>query len=226
MNARYTAIEPKPHKAKYLRLDPSDMDLNHLYTDLDIVEAIRKGGKAEEEAIRVLYQQHFESLCMNIVNNNGSEQDADDIFQETMIAFIQSVKMNKFRGDSSIKTFLFALNRNIWRNELRRRGRSNNRERVYEMDARDVEDGVNRSLELRQASQQLAALMEKLGENCRQILLQFYYENRSMKEIVLTLAYENEQVVRNKKSKCLKKLAEMIGGDSNLIQQLKTLLHG
>ena len=41
-----------------------------------------------------------------------------------------------------------------------------------------------------------------------------------MKEIVLHLHYENEQVVRNKKYKCLKRLEQMINEKPICLQQL------
>jgi hypothetical protein len=40
------------------------------------------------------------------------------------------------------------------------------------------------------------------------------------------LDYENEQVVRNKKYKCMKQLEQMIKDDPALKQTLKNLLHG
>ena len=49
-----------------------------------------------------------------------------------------------------------------------------------------------------------------MGESCRKILSLFYYENLSMKEIVSQMHYENEQVVRNKKYKCLQQLTDKI----------------
>jgi hypothetical protein len=47
-----------------------------------------------------------------------------------------------------------------------------------------------------------------------------------MKEIQAQLPYENEQVVRNKKSKCLKKLEQLVKNNKQLHQQLKQFLHG
>ena len=38
----------------------------------------------------------------------------------------------------------------------------------------------------------------------------FYYENLPMKEILEKTEYETEQVVRNKKYKCLKQLEQML----------------
>jgi len=69
-------------------------------------------------------------------------------------------------------------------------------------------------------------LVGQLGDTCKKILLAFYYENLSMREILDLLDYENEQVVRNKKYKCLKQLEKMILEKPILKQTLKNLLHG
>ena len=69
-------------------------------------------------------------------------------------------------------------------------------------------------------------VLETLGDHCKKILVLYYYENQSMKEILAALHYENEQVVRNKKYKCLKKLEELIKNKPGLYQQLKNLLYG
>ena len=67
-------------------------------------------------------------------------------------------------------------------------------------------------------------VMESLGETCKKILLAFYFQNLAMREILKTLEYENEQVVRNKKYKCLKQLEQMMAAQPGLVKSLKSLL--
>jgi RNA polymerase sigma factor (sigma-70 family) len=201
------------------------MDLKNPLTDELLIQLISKGGPDEDEAIRALYVQYFDGLCKQVVFNGGRDEDGQDIFQETVIAFLHSVKQGRFRGEASIKTYLYAMNRNIWRNEMRSRDRSSLREKNDEGMERKEEFSGAKGLEKKQVSQQLVGLLETLGENCKQILMQFYYEGRSMKEIVATTTYENEQVVRNKKSKCLKKLADMLRERPYLVEQLQTFLN-
>lgn len=179
-----------------------------------------------ERTISYLYKTHYESLAKYILHNSGSEQDAEDIFQEVVVMFIRSVQLKKFRGESSIKTFLFSLNRNTWLNELKRRGRADAREQKYELTASAEHNAADRMIEHREGHQLVMDTMEKLGDDCKQILLLYYYENMSMKEIVEETHYENEQVVRNKKYKCMKKLEEMITNNKLLYKQLKAMLHG
>jgi hypothetical protein len=52
----------------------------------------------------------------------------------------------------------------------------------------------------------------------------FYYENLSMKEILEHQPYDNEQVVRNKKYKCLLQLTELIKDHPLIGRQVKELI--
>lgn len=195
------------------------------YTDAEIIDNLSHNREVDL-SLKYLYRSHYEFLGRYVVNNNGSWDDAQDIFQEVMVAFINLVKAGKFRGESSIKTFLYSLNKNIWLNELKKRGRTQLREMKYETSSEKTEHGVSAALEAREANAGLMKVMEELGETCKKILLLYYYENQSMKEILTSLNYENEQVVRNKKYKCLKRLEELLTENKSLYHQLKNLLHG
>jgi RNA polymerase sigma factor (sigma-70 family) len=195
------------------------------FADADLITSLMN-NTGTDAAIRFLYYQHFEFLSRYVLNNSGNEQDAEDIFQEVVVAFINLVRAGKFRGESSIKTFLFSLNKNIWLNELKRKGRALAREEKYEKVHQQQDMGVDIKMELRQTKDDLMVVIDKLGENCKKILLLYYFENKNMKEILETLPYENEQVVRNKKSKCLKKLETIIAANQALFQQLKSYLYG
>lgn len=74
-----------------------------------------------------------------------------------------------------------------------------------------------------QSSDQLLKLLDQMGNPCKQILSGFYYEEKSMKELLTEFDYENEQVLRNRKSRCMKKLKEMIVANPGLLNTLKSL---
>jgi RNA polymerase sigma factor (sigma-70 family) len=179
------------------------------FNDSDLVEAIREKDMLDQ-AISQLYLDHAETTRSFIMGKGGTEQDADDIFQETIVSFIDIVQKGKFREESTIGTFLISISKNIWYNEIRRRQRAGNREKIFEMDRNQEEGPVTETIHEREMKQQLNMLLQELGESCRRILSLFYYENLSMKEIVSQMHYENEQVVRNKKYKCLQQLTDKI----------------
>jgi RNA polymerase sigma factor (sigma-70 family) len=197
-----------------------------LTSDEELLAAL-KDPRRQNDGIRALYKQHLGSLTQYVVNNNGSEDDAQDIFQEVIVSFVHLVKEEKFRRESSIKTFLYSMNRNLWLNELKRRGRAEHREKTFEEGKlQQKNEQIEAVIEKREATKQLMAVVESLGAECKKILLLFYFENRSMKEILAETTYENEQVVRNKKYKCLKKMEETLRTQKNIYHQLKGFFHG
>lgn len=175
-------------------------------------------------AVSFLYRNHYLALSSYIRQNQGSEQDAEDIFQEVIVSFIEIVKKDKFRGESTVKTFLYSLMRYTWLNELKKRGRTIMREAKYGMGIDEVENDVSQLMVEREAKSMVMAMMDKMGDTCRKILTAYYYDNLSMKEILPLVNYENEQVLRNKKYKCLKSLEQMLKADPGLAQRFKNAL--
>ncbi len=201
------------------------MEVIRNFPDSELVTNIQSGLRMDE-TIKAIYRSHFDCLVWYVMNNSGSRQDAEDVFQEVVVAFIDLVKKDKFRGESTVKTFLFSLNRFTWLNELKRRGRAMAREEKYEKGQEKVEMDASELIADREGKAEVVRLVGELGEACKKILLLFYYENLSMKEILETMHYENEQVVRNKKYKCLKQLEQMVNSNPALKLTLKNLLHG
>ncbi len=200
------------------------MNAKTLFSDSTLVEAI-KNKKNLDQAVLQLYQEHAAVARSFIIGRGGSEQDADDIFQETVISFIDTVQKGKFRFESGIRTFLISISKNVWLNEMRKRQRSDNREKVFETGRDQGDADISEAIGDRELKQQLQKLLADLGASCRKILILFYYENLSMKEMVAHLHYENEQVVRNKKYKCLKQLTDMLKENPVAAKQINELIN-
>jgi len=199
------------------------METGRNLTDNELLQILRS-DVTPDEAIRQLYRSQFGITKAYINQNNGSDEDAEDIFQEVVLVFIELVKKDKFRGESSISTFLYAITRNTWLNELKKRGRSKLRDEKFEKAKDNTEMDISHYMVNRELKTQLMRLIDSLGETCKKILLAFYYDNLAIKEILQNLQYENEQVVRNKKYKCLKQLEQMLAEQTQLAKNLKSIL--
>jgi RNA polymerase sigma factor (sigma-70 family) len=199
------------------------MKVEGTYSDAELIAAI--GDKNDlNKAIHYMYQQYAGVVSSFIINHGGSAQDADDVFQETVVAFIDTVKKDKYRMEASIKTFLVSIAKNIWFNELKKKERSGHREKLYETGRDQQEMDVSHYISDREIKQQLRQLLNKLGEPCKKILLMFYYESLPMKEMINHLPYESEQVVRNKKYKCLQQLTGLIKDNPAIARQVSETL--
>lgn len=173
-----------------------------------------------------LYKEYFGDIIKLIEANGGSSEDAADIFQETILIFVDLVKTGRFRGDSSIKTFLYAVSRNLWKQELRSKKRRDKRQKMYADDDMVISDAeVNERYFNKDMQFAINSLYQAVGEVCQNILKGFYYEELSMKELLKKFNFENEQVLRNKKSLCIKKIKDMFQKNQHMYNTFKNLMN-
>ncbi|CAN5435971.1 hypothetical protein BH09BAC6_BH09BAC6_20580 [soil metagenome] len=193
------------------------------FSDEELIETLKKNN-VSDAVIQFLYRNHYAVLSNYIKLNQGTAQDAEDIFQEVIVGFIDIVKKDKFRGESSVRTFLYTLNRFSWLNELKRRNRALTREEHYNSAMDADEKDISHFVAEREAKNMVMTMIDKLGDVCKKILTSFYYNDLSMREILPLVGYENEQVLRNKKYKCLKSLEQTLAADPGLAQRFKSAL--
>ena len=175
-----------------------------------------------EQPVKQLYESHFSGIVAQIVANGGTEEDGADVFQEAVLVLIDKVRTGSFRGDSSIKTFLSAIARNLWLHEIRTRDRRRKREQWYSGD-KDAVLFEPATILSKQSRFDLMDVLGQMGDTCKKILTGFYYESKSMRTMLTEFDYENEQVLRNKKSKCMKKLKELLTANTALWETLKNI---
>ena len=194
------------------------MKLNPNFTDQELVEMILTKNR-QNMAITLLYRQYY-----GVLENYGSSDDAADIIQEVMLIFVQMISEGKFRAESSIKSFLYSICRNLWITELRKRKSSAARQEKYEESTEKVDSDVSESIAKTESLKYIMGLFQELGNKCKQILQLFYYEELPMKEICEKLDFSSEQVLRNKKYKCLKSLIEKTQASPQVYQNLQKAL--
>lgn len=199
------------------------MKLSRNLTDQEILDQI-KTKTNPNQAISQLYSQHYGMLEHLITTNSGLAEDAADVIQEVMLVFVKMVREEKFRGEASIKSFLYSICKNAWITELRKRKSTLARHERYEGEKDQIDRGITEQINRNESLKFVMDLFEKLGEKCKQVLIMFYYEELPMKEICEKLEFSSEQVLRNKKYKCLQSLTEQVKSSESLTTHLQKAL--
>jgi len=179
-----------------------------------------QGSKADRDtALSAIYKANKAKVCSYILGNNGSEEEAKDIFQETVIAFYENVRNGKFKGDSSISTYLYSIAKFKWLNQIKKNTvRTGHHEKV---EVEKFSESPLATLIEGEHKRNVLEVLAQLGSACKELLIENLYHNASMKEIAVSGAYSSEQIVRNKKYKCLQKLKQLINEQPALIEVLK-----
>lgn len=73
-------------------------------------------------AIKGLYTI-LPSLKIYILKNGGTNEDANDVFQDALVVLYKKLQLPDFKLTASINTYLHAVAQNIWMQELRRQKR-------------------------------------------------------------------------------------------------------
>lgn len=89
-------------------------------SDQEIISQLRTGQ--QHKALVKLYA-HLPKVERMVRNHGGTRADAKDLFQDALIILLGKAKDEAFVLTCSIGTYLYAICRNRWQEELRRRGR-------------------------------------------------------------------------------------------------------
>ena len=159
-------------------------------------------------AIEAIYKQHYNMVQSLILNNNGSPDDARDIFQEAMIVLYEKVKTDSFELNCLIKTYLYSVCRRLWLKRLSQLQRIS-----PEVEKLEETVPVEEDLELHEQKNMDFQVMERsmkhLGEPCKSLLEAYYLQKKNMVEIAASFGYTNADNAKNQKYKCLMRLKKL-----------------
>ncbi|MGG2339458.1 RNA polymerase sigma factor, partial [Salmonella enterica] len=82
-------------------------------------QALLKGlANNDSKAIETIYKDNFNMVQAYVLNNNGSYDEARDIFQEAMIALYEKAQNESFVLTCQIKTYIYSICRRLWLKRL------------------------------------------------------------------------------------------------------------
>ena len=84
-----------------------------------IAEIVTDLKDENNNAFGKIYKNYFGVVSRFITTNNGTNQDAEDVFQDTMIALIAKLRQDDFKLEASLKTYIMAIAKNLWFKKLR-----------------------------------------------------------------------------------------------------------
>ncbi len=177
-----------------------------LNEDAKILDALRNGS---DSALEELFYKNRRSVASLVIRNNGTEDDAEDVLQESLIVLWERVQKGTFEYQAKLSTFIYATAKNIWFRKLARQ----RREIHSDGEAFEIPDGNSSPFEELEENERVFAVeqaMEKIGNPCRDILLLYYWEERSMEEIAVKLGFANADTVKSKKYQCKKALEKLV----------------
>ncbi len=179
-------------------------------------QALLKGlAENDSRAVEALYKSHFGMIQHFVSNNNGSFDDARDIFQEAMITLYEKVQLDNFALTCQIKTYLFSICKKLWLKRLQQMGKYS-----APLSAQEETISVKEDLDRFEKKDAAFAIMDRalnsLGEPCKSLLEGYYLNKKGMQELANQFGYTNADNAKNQKYKCLMRLKKLFFAQYNI----------
>lgn len=158
---------------------------NSILGDQELVQAYVKG---DQSAIEVLINRHRSKVYTYILLTIKNQQLAEDLFQETFIKVIQSLRKGKYRDNGRFLSWVIRIAHNLiidhFRKEKQMNAVSNDDSEMDLFNSKKLsDDNIEDILVHTQIRAEIRALINELPDDQREVVLLRHYGGLSFKEI-------------------------------------------
>jgi RNA polymerase sigma factor (sigma-70 family) len=178
-----------------------------IHTDQRYVTGLLQNDAA---VVREIYERFSGKVKHYILQNNGLEDDAADVFQEALIDIYQQAQHKGLQLTCPFEAFILLICKRKWLNELKKRGtRRVTNDTDGLSDIGEDSFALAEQLQLQDDKAKLfIAMFQKLGEKCREIIT-LCLSRKPQEEIAASLGV-TYAYLRKKKSECMATLIKSI----------------
>ena len=181
--------------------------MEQTYTeDQQLIAKIKDG---DEAGLVEVYQQYRPSFIQWAQGSyKVDEATAADVFRDAVVCLYRNIVKGKLESlTSALKTYLFAIGKNILRKKLQTQVALDSDDLwiVENLQAEPIDHFAENDRQ-----RFVARLMDTLGEPCKSILRYYYFKGFSMESIARAMDYKNENVVKTQKLRCLTTLKSLV----------------
>ena len=157
----------------------------HILNDQELVQAYIQGDQA---AIESLINRHRSKVYTYILLTIKNQQLAEDLFQETFIKVIQSLRGGKYRDNGRFLSWVIRIAHNLiidhFRKEKQMNSVSNDDTEVDLFNSKKLsDDNIEELIINSQIKTEIRILINELPEDQREVVLLRHYGGLSFKEI-------------------------------------------
>ncbi|MBN1950254.1 MAG: sigma-70 family RNA polymerase sigma factor [Bacteroidales bacterium] len=184
-------------------------------SDDQMIDRIRKGD--QDQALDALYK-NYPAFLNSFVKSGGKRNDAEDIFQDALLIFIEKILNRNFTLTCSINSYLFSICRNLslvyFRDHQKKAGI-----KPETGDDQVSLESIEKFIERERQFSALDRILVRVGKKCMEILNLFYFSGLNMNAIAIKLGFSSEVSAKTQKYKCIEKARKLT---ESVMAELKT----
>ncbi len=173
-------------------------------TDIEIIKCMREGKY--NPAMKGLYT-YLPVVKKFVQKNNGTKQEAEDVFQEGLVIFCKKLEDVNFELRCSINTYLYSVCKLLWLDELKKKNKQIKND-FLPLEDKYLSEEINTDIENDRPIKAAQEAVFMLGEKCKELLQLFYFKKMTMAQIASQLGFKTEKVAKDQKYRCIEKAKE------------------
>jgi len=176
-------------------------------TDFELLHGLALG---EADTILKMRKQYFPPIQKWILTNSGSHEDAEDIFEESLVVLYEYSLKESFQLNTDLSVFLFSIVKRKWLKTLNKRKKFNLEVRNEELEVLSSDDITDEAIIYSEKLEFYRSVFSHIGEECRRLLSLVFEEQKSSDEIMKFMNFGSLSYLYKRKSMCKSKLIELI----------------
>lgn len=164
----------------------------------------------DNQIVEEIYRRFAPSIKRHILHNQGSEADAADIFQESLVDIYNQAKYKDLQLTCPFEPFLLLVCKRKWLNEIKKKGNHPVTKSVDDLSdwGEDVFGAAEQTVREEEKARIFLQQFGRLGEKCKELLRLTLTGDRQEKiaeTLGITYGY-----LRKKKAECMATLLSYI----------------
>jgi RNA polymerase sigma factor (sigma-70 family) len=171
-------------------------------TEQELLDGIKVN---DPHIMQSFYKRQYPTVRKFVKQNSGDDADAQDVFQEAMLAFWLNLREGRYTesGQSNAGAYVFRIAKNKWLDRLRSADYKKVNRAMSEVSDRISE--ISQEQKDSERIEYLKTLYSTLDDKCKKVLDMFYYERKDLESIASELGYDLGSI-RTIKYRCMMKL--------------------
>ena len=154
-----------------------------------VKQLVERALNNDHEAFSKLYYQTYDRNYYLVLKLVKSEQDTEDILQDTYIKILEKLSQYQYKGESSFASWTSAIASNTALDFLRKKRPtlfselSEDEEFIFDTEDESVDFQPEQQYDQKETAEIVSMILSELSEEQRICILLFYLQNLSIKEI-------------------------------------------
>jgi RNA polymerase sigma-70 factor (ECF subfamily) len=181
-----------------------------MISDEEIIKDFKKSNTKHLSYLYNTYRGEFVNWASGRFKIDN--EDATDVFSDAVIDVYHNIVNDKYRkmSEASLKSYLFEIGKNkLFNISAKSKISEKHLGIIARQGSSSSESAYDKNIKSELVTN-VRLMLDMIDEKCRKVLSLYYFYNVSMSAIAEKLGMKSEDVAKNKKLKCMKKLQVIV----------------